>query len=219
MEPCQGESQEASAPQTPPLPSRHVAAAQRQASCRRREHEARSHAVQYCQLRDAPCSQVARQLGIAPRTLCHWKLQQLRADWESRPLGRPPKQSSPERVQEAWNLLQREGLLSIHTLRAYVGLPRCELIDLRQVYRGWHQQQYRTGQQQLTWLRPGSVWAVDHTEAAVPIDGRFPYILAIRDLASGLELAWLPAQTLDCHHAHRGRKPVPPTRAAAGVQE
>lgn len=133
---------------------------------------------------------MARQLEISPRTLCHWKLRQERTGWEPRPLGRPPKQSSPERIQDAWDLLQREGFLSIATLRAEVGLPRCELIDLQRVYRDWHQQECRMGQEQLTWTRPGSVWAVDHTKPTKPVDGRFPYILAVRDLASGQELAW-----------------------------
>lgn len=188
----QGLSQEAPAAIPPPLPSRRAVAAERQAPCRQREHAARCHAVQFCHEREASCSQLARQLGIVPRTLRHWKLQQERAECESRPLGRPPKESPPELLQEARSLLLREGPVGVATLRAALGIPRCVAIDLWRDYRDWHQQQYRMGQQQLTWLRPGSVWAVDHTEPPVPIDGRFPYILAIRDLASGLELAWLP---------------------------
>jgi len=166
-------------------------AAERQAPCRQREHEARCHAVQLCQMRDVPCSQVARQLGLAPRTLCHWKLKQARAAWEPRPLGRPPKQSSPERVLEACSLLEREGPVGIPTLRAELGMPRCELIDLRRAHENWHRANRRRSQERLTWSRPGSVWAIDHTEPPAPIDGSFPYILSVRDLASGMELAWL----------------------------
>jgi transposase InsO family protein len=33
---------------------------------------------------------------------------------------------------------------------------------------------------------------MDFTEVSHPIDGRFPYVFAVRDLASGLQLAWEP---------------------------
>ncbi|MCC9609401.1 transposase family protein [Blastopirellula sp. JC732] len=42
------------------------------------------------------------------------------------------------------------------------------------------------------WRRPGSVWAIDHGEPPQPIDGHFRQILAVRDLASGMQLAWTP---------------------------
>jgi len=43
----------------------------------------------------------------------------------------------------------------------------------------------------LTWTRPGTVWAADFTESSAPIDGIYPYILCIRDLASSRQvLAW-----------------------------
>lgn len=167
-------------------------AAEQQAPCRQREHQARCRAVQFCQLPDASCSHAARQLGIAPRTLRHWKLQQERADWEPRPLGRPPKESSLELRREAWSLLQREGPVGVATLQAELGMPRSELIDLRRDYQDWHRAKYRMGQQHLKWKCPGSVWAIDHTKPPAPVDGRFPYILSVRDLASGLELAWQP---------------------------
>jgi hypothetical protein len=44
----------------------------------------------------------------------------------------------------------------------------------------------------LHWQVPGSVWAMDFTEAPAAIDGLFPYVLAVRDLASGRQLLWLP---------------------------
>jgi len=45
---------------------------------------------------------------------------------------------------------------------------------------------------------PGVLWAMDFTEARPPIDGHSPYVLAVRDLASGLQLAWraLPDMTV-----------------------
>jgi transposase InsO family protein len=44
----------------------------------------------------------------------------------------------------------------------------------------------------LHWHHPGAVWAMDHTGPLPVIDGRWPYLLAVRDLASGCQLAWLP---------------------------
>jgi transposase InsO family protein len=44
----------------------------------------------------------------------------------------------------------------------------------------------------LNWRCPGSVWAVDFAEPPSPVDGCFPYLLAVRDLASGQQLLWLP---------------------------
>lgn len=44
----------------------------------------------------------------------------------------------------------------------------------------------------LQWHRPGSVWAIDFAEPPAPVDSCFPYLLAVRDLASHFQLLWLP---------------------------
>jgi transposase InsO family protein len=44
----------------------------------------------------------------------------------------------------------------------------------------------------LHWRRPGTVWAADFSEPRQPIDGVYPRLLAVRDLASGYQLLWLP---------------------------
>jgi transposase InsO family protein len=46
--------------------------------------------------------------------------------------------------------------------------------------------------QVLRWTTPGTVWAMDFTEAPVPIDASERYLLALRDLGSGQQLSWLP---------------------------
>jgi len=46
----------------------------------------------------------------------------------------------------------------------------------------------------LHWLKPQSVWAMDFAEAPCLIDGLYRYLLAVRDLASGRQLLWLPVQ-------------------------
>jgi len=44
----------------------------------------------------------------------------------------------------------------------------------------------------LHWRRPGTVWAIDFAEPPLSIEGSFDYLLAVRDLASGMQLLWLP---------------------------
>src|SRR5262249_5290781 len=39
----------------------------------------------------------------------------------------------------------------------------------------------------------GAVWAMDFAEAPAPVEGRYPCLLAVRDLGSGQQLLWLPA--------------------------
>jgi transposase InsO family protein len=62
------------------------------------------------------------------------------------------------------------------------------LRDYRQQFQAGHRQMIET----LRWQRPGTVWAIDHSEPPRPIDGCYPQILAVRDLASGMQLAWTP---------------------------
>ncbi|MHC4874502.1 MAG: hypothetical protein ACYTFY_21825, partial [Planctomycetota bacterium] len=44
----------------------------------------------------------------------------------------------------------------------------------------------------LTWKKPGTVWAMDYTKPPYPVDDIYKDILVVRDLASGNELAALP---------------------------
>jgi transposase InsO family protein len=69
---------------------------------------------------------------------------------------------------------------------------RAELEDLlrrwRRVWRLRHQGVVHV----LEWTTPGAVWAMDFAQAPAPIDGAYPYLLAVRDLASGRQLLSLP---------------------------
>jgi hypothetical protein len=46
----------------------------------------------------------------------------------------------------------------------------------------------------LHWTRPGAVWAIDFAEPPRPIEGYYSRLLAVRDLASGYQLLWLPVR-------------------------
>jgi transposase InsO family protein len=75
-------------------------------------------------------------------------------------------------------------------------LARAELANLLRRYRRIWRQRHQQPLSILHWTRPGSVWAADHKEAPRPIDGRYPYLLAVRDLASGQQLLWLPVENM-----------------------
>jgi hypothetical protein len=45
-----------------------------------------------------------------------------------------------------------------------------------------------------TWTSPGTVWATDVWKPTIPIDGIYPYILDVRDLASGCIIESMPLE-------------------------
>ena len=47
----------------------------------------------------------------------------------------------------------------------------------------------------LRWTKAETVWAMDFTRPPASVDGIYPYILAVRDLASGCQLASLPCDS------------------------
>src|SRR5262249_52784409 len=44
----------------------------------------------------------------------------------------------------------------------------------------------------LHWQQPGSVWAADYARPPLPLEEGYTALRAVRDLASGLQLLWLP---------------------------
>jgi transposase InsO family protein len=61
-----------------------------------------------------------------------------------------------------------------------------------QRYRRLQRQKARRHQSRLEWRQTGTVWAADFKERREPIEGRYGWILAVKDLASRYQLAWLP---------------------------
>jgi len=86
------------------------------------------------------------------------------------------------------------GLPSLQAI--FSTMPRSELKDiLRRFRRVWQYQNQRLVHR-LRWHHPGTVWAMDHVQSDQPIDGLYPYVLSVRDLASHYQLAWQPVP--DC---------------------
>jgi len=73
-------------------------------------------------------------------------------------------------------------------------MARRELQDLLRRYRRVWRRRHRLLARVLHWQRPGTVWAMDFAEPPAPVDGVYGSLLAVRDLASGLQLLWLPTE-------------------------
>lgn len=167
----------------------------RQRTVREREHLLRAHVVAFQRWTDQQgltLHQSAALLRLAPRTLRQW---QTRADKAVLPaLGRPTLRSSRHQRNTVLELLHELGpATGIPTLRAcFPHMPRAELLDLLTRYRRVWRKRHVEAQHICRWQTPGTVWAMDFTEAPNPIDGIYRYLLAVRDLASGHQLLWLP---------------------------
>jgi transposase InsO family protein len=71
-------------------------------------------------------------------------------------------------------------------------MARREVADLLRRYRRAWRRKRRLLAPALHWARPGAVLAIDFSEPPRPVEGAFGRMLALRDLASGAQLLWLP---------------------------
>jgi len=138
--------------------------------------------------------ETANLLHLAPRTLRQW-YEDFRIDMPRlQLLGRPTLRSSLADRTAVLDVLKELGpATSVATLRdCFPWLPRVELEDLVRRYRRVWQKRHQHAPYSLHWQRIGAVWAMDFSEAPRPIDGVYPYLFAVRDLASHQQLLWLP---------------------------
>jgi len=141
---------------------------------------------------------------VPPRTLRQWDHDCRLGRLEAIPVvgvGRPAARSPLPVRQTILDYLKLTGPgIGVPTVHEQFGdVPRAELADLLQRYRAVCQARNKQWGRVLHWQTPGRVWAADFTEPSrygggglPPIEGRYPYVLAVRDLASGCMLAWLP---------------------------
>jgi transposase InsO family protein len=141
-----------------------------------------------------PRWRTADLLRLSPRTLGDWELAWLRDRLQPRPRGRPQRRAT--------RVLRNDIIAVLRNLSPAVGLPtlqgffpevaRQELADLLRRFRRVYLRDHQLLAHVLHWHRPGAVWAVDFSDAPAPIEGQFPYLLAVRDVTTGSQLAWLP---------------------------
>ena len=85
--------------------------------------------------------------------------------------------------------------------RAFPGVARSELAELKAAERQRRCERRAVYTRRLHWHHPGTVWAMDYAEPPTPIDGVYPALFSVRDLASGRQLAWLPVPAATAEHA------------------
>ena len=109
-----------------------------------------------------------------------------------RPLGAPALAATPAQRREIRDFLALFGsALPVATLQDHFPtISRRDLACLLHLARrDDHDRATAAWYHAVTWHGPGAIWAMDHTEPPTPIDGRYRFILTVRDLASGATLA------------------------------
>jgi transposase InsO family protein len=168
----------------------------RQQGRRSREHTLRCHLVDFCwwtTARGWTLSETAACLDLLPRTLRRWQ-HDCRVEHQTLALGRPTARAPRWERQALLEILGELGpRVGVPTLHACCPtLARAELADFLRRYRRVWRHLHQEGWHVLHWTEPGRVWAIDYAEPPLPLDGVYRALLAVRDLASGRQLLWLP---------------------------
>lgn len=141
-------------------------------------------------------------MQLKPRTVAAWqrKWRQDRLAIEAR--GRPCHESD-------W--IDRQNMIAIFYLAGpgvgvatlshfFPNASRDELKHMLARYRHLHVRRNKVLLHCLRWKIPGSVWAMDFQKPPSPVDGVYPYIFLVRDLASGNQLMALPVPDRQITH-------------------
>jgi hypothetical protein len=133
-------------------------------------------------------------LGLSVRTLREWEDASATASLTLALRGRPVVRSPRAQRMAVLELLASVGPgVGLAVLQGqFPEMPRAELADLLRRYRRVWQRWHPPALHVLHWQRPGAVWAMDYAEPPLPLEEGFADLLAVRDLASGMQLLWLP---------------------------
>jgi transposase InsO family protein len=129
--------------------------------------------------------------------LDHWRREWRAGTLVPRERGRPSADAGRDVRAEALELLGQVGpAVGAATLaRTFPELGKNEARRVLAEYRDICRSGLKAEVTALEWLRPGAVWAMDHTEPPEKIDGEFACVLVVRDLASRQQLAALPQRS------------------------
>jgi transposase InsO family protein len=141
----------------------------------------------------------ATRLGLNPRTVAEWVRRWNKDGLRSKPSGpKPALIDDTTRANIDTFLWLVGGVVGTPALAA--AFPRVPRRQLDAIAWAWRLRSIE-GKTLLThtlkWGTVGAVWAIDFTEPPKPVDGLFPWILVVRDLASGYRLAARPVRNAD----------------------
>lgn len=154
-------------------------------------------ACQTAKQHEVPVVHVTRCLALPDRTVRRWRNRNCDPQVTcSIRRGRLPRPALRDQRNLVFRFLRQRGSVTpLAALRAaFPEVPRCDLKEILSRYRKVQKRKQQRRQSRLRWLRPGTVWAADFKERREPIEGRYGWILAVKDLASRYQLAWLPVE-------------------------
>ena len=157
-------------------------------------------ACQAAKQHEVPVVHVTRGLALPDRTVRRWRSRSCDPSANCSPRrGRLPRPASRDQRNQVFRFLRQRGPVTpLAALRvAFPDVPRSDLLEILSRYRRVQQRKHQRHQSRLHWQRPGTVWAADFKERREPIEGRYGWILAVKDLASRCQLAWLPVEAAD----------------------
>jgi len=150
----------------------------------------------WARMRGKDFAYTSKLLGLSSRTLAFWDAGWRESRLPANPLGRPAVESPAEKrsdVRCALNLLgPHTGVPSLQGM--FPEMPRSELADLLWHYRKEYIIDNDVIVHTLQWKKTGTVWAMDFTKEPKPVDGKFRYILAVRDLAGYFCFMYMPSK-------------------------
>jgi hypothetical protein len=139
---------------------------------------------------------VAQRLAVPVRTLSEWSRRWEKDRLAAQPRGRPVAGVDRADAEALAALLDLLGpLAAVPVLRRSLpGLARAEIEERLRAYR--HDVLHHNGVEilALRWTWAGAVWAMDFADPPSAVDAIFPYVLSVRDLATGKALLWLPVR-------------------------
>jgi transposase InsO family protein len=147
------------------------------------------------QQQGATASAVSRRLHVSSRTLRRWR----HSPEPVRTVGRPRFQLDRDLRREIRRAVKELGpRTGVETFQArFPHVPRRVLAAVKNHYRRTLLRWRRRQLARLEWTQPGRVWAIDHAEPPLTIDHKYDYVLSVRDLGSGLQLAWEEIRSAD----------------------
>ena len=137
-------------------------------------------------------------LSLKPRTVREWRHQFDNHGLCLAKQGRPARESTYDEKRAVFGKLNTLGFYTgTPTLKNHFPyLPRNELSLLLDEYRKIFIDKENITIHTLKWIKPGTVWAIDFTEAPLRIDGLYDNVFMVRDLASSNNLLWLPVHSM-----------------------
>ncbi len=139
-----------------------------------------------------PVIEVTRQLTLSERTVRRWR--QAGDASLGVPCGRPPQCALRKERNLVYRFLKERGASTplVAVRAAFPHLRRVDVAEILRRFRRLARRRAQRHQSRLEWRRPGAVWAADFKERREPLEGRYGWILSIKDLGSGYQLAWQP---------------------------